>query len=647
MRHRVLVTAAFTCALASTGIWAGQRGGGPGQAGAPPPAIGIIVGRVVDAGTGDPVAEAEVTVATRTPAPPGSNPLVAPAGLRLLTGPDGRFVVRDLPAGNVQLSARAPGYLNGNHGQTRPGSAPSPVQITNENRVVAATLRLWKHAVIAGVVTDERNEPAIGINVRAMARTYRNGQARLTAAGAARTDDRGLYRIARLPPGDYVVVVLQTQTTMPAAAMDDAVQSVLGGQGISAAAMELAAAGMTGSPASGIGVRVGDQLVNSQSGGLAVLSGDGRMAAYVTQYHPASATPAEAAVLTLASGEERGGIDIRMPLVPTVKISGSIVGPDGPLGGVPVRLVSVADADGDLFSDVARSMTAANGAFQMYGVPEGQYIVKVLRPARQPLPASLASNPQLAAFMAGRGGGPASPSDSLTLYAEVPVSVDRDVTDLAITLSTGATVSGRVDFVGTAPVPPVTGISVVLTASSGDTVPTRPAPVGEDGRFTTPGTASGKYFISAAGRTPGWFLKSARVNGIDALDQPFELTTEDIGNVVVTFTDRQTTVSGTVTGASGAPAAGTVVVFPAAYREWIARGMVTRLMRNIRTPPEGTFSIGGLPARDYLIVAIVDEQVPDVQNPAVYEALARAATPLTLADGETRTVSIRLTQVVR
>jgi hypothetical protein len=54
-----------------------------------------------------------------------------------------------------------------------------------------------------------------------------------------------------------------------------------------------------------------------------------------------------------------------------------------------------------------------------------------------------------------------------------------------------------------------------------------------------------------------------------------------------------------------------------------------------------------LPARDYLIVAVGDDHMPDVQNPTVYEALARAATSLTLSEGDTRTLSIKLTQVVR
>jgi hypothetical protein len=594
------------------------------------------------------------------PAPAGAMPPMRPDGpspnVRLLTGPDGRFVIRDLPAGNVQISVKAPGYLNGSHGQTRPGGSPTPIQISAENKIVAASIRLWKHAVITGMVTDERNEPAVNVQVRAMVRTYRQGQPRFGGAGFGRTDDRGMYRIAGLTPGDYVVLVPQTQTTIAVAAVDEAMQAFAGGAGLGlgaglgAASLDVA----TGLSAagSGMGVRVGDQMVSAQSGAMPVLSGDGRMAAYVTQYHPAANSSADATVFTLASGEERTGVDIRMPLVATAKVAGTVVGPDGPLANVQVRLLNAVEASDDMLSDVARSMTAANGSFQMFGVPPGQYVLKVLRQGRQPVPAAMANNPQFAALMGmtrGRGAGPISPSDALTLFADVPLSVERDITDLAITLSTGATVSGRLEFVGTAAVPPFTAFSVTLTPVGSVAMPMRPAPVAEDGRFTSPGAPAGKYFISTAARMdgPGWFVKSAMVNGVDALDQPFELTTENIVNVVVSFTDRRTTVSGTVIDGSSAPAQGTVIVFPAAYREWISKGMAPRLMRNIRTQAKGAFSIPGLPARDYLIVAVADDQVPDVQNPNVFDALARAATSLTLSEGDTRTLTIKLSQVVR
>src|SRR5688500_1110266 len=150
MRHRTRLITAGLVFLAGTGaVRAVQRGAGPGpgQGASPASPIGLIVGRVVDAGTGQPVAEAEVTVALRAvPAAPGApgampppRPDASSPNVRLLTGADGRFMIRDLPAGNVQLTAKAPGYVNGSHGQIRPGGPPSPILISPENKIVSAS----------------------------------------------------------------------------------------------------------------------------------------------------------------------------------------------------------------------------------------------------------------------------------------------------------------------------------------------------------------------------------------------------------------------------------------------------------------------------------------------------------------------------
>ncbi len=636
-----LIAAAMMVGLANVGSSAAQRGVGPGPGAATQVAqvTGTIVGRVVDAGTGQPVAEAQVTLAIRADAATGPS-------ARLLTGPDGRFVVRDVPLGNGQLTVLAPGYMNGSYGQVRPAGPPLPVIVTAENRIQQVTVRLWKYAAVSGTITDDANAPAVNVAVRAFRRTFASGLPRYAPSGLGRTDDRGAYRISGLAPGDYVVVVQQTQTTMPVASMNAAMDSMFGGTGVSAALIDLAAAGVM--PTGGAGLQVGDQLVSAMSGALPVVSGDGRMAAYLTQYFPAAATAEDATTVTLASGDDRSGVDIRMPLVATAGISGTVIGPDGPLTGVQVRVVPAGVASGnDLLGDVARSVTGANGTFQLYGVPAGPHVIKVLRVPRPPLPPAMANNPQVQALLGGVSGGPTTPSDALTLFANMPVSVEKDITGLVLTLSAGASVSGRVEFVGTAPPVPATGLTLTLAPQGDSSARLAPTRVGEDGRFTMPGSPPGKYLLTPAGRAPGWFVRSALVDGVEALDQYIDLTGEDIGNVIITYGDRQTTLSGTVTASNGAPAAATVIVFPAAHREWIARGMVPRLTRNVRAQTTGTFTISGLPARDYLVVALADEDVPDAQDPRVYESLARVATSITISEEGPRTVVLKIAQVVR
>src|SRR4029453_14461343 len=51
----------------------------------------------------------------------------------------------------------------------------------------------------------DSGEPAPGTQVRVMRYVMRTGEKTLQSAGQAQTDDRGIYRIWGLQPGDYLV----------------------------------------------------------------------------------------------------------------------------------------------------------------------------------------------------------------------------------------------------------------------------------------------------------------------------------------------------------------------------------------------------------------------------------------------------------
>src|SRR5687768_1867888 len=88
-----------------------------------PPPEGLVVGRVVD-NLGRPVGGAVVAVGAgmsgqRTPA--GFRTAIAAGPVRVLTGPDGYFVFRAMPLGDVAITATKPGYAEGAYGRRRPG----------------------------------------------------------------------------------------------------------------------------------------------------------------------------------------------------------------------------------------------------------------------------------------------------------------------------------------------------------------------------------------------------------------------------------------------------------------------------------------------------------------------------------------------
>jgi hypothetical protein len=647
------LVAAFALGMAAEPQTMDQAGGGA------PAGSAVLIGKVVDAETGAPIPGAIVTVAMRVTDAPGRGRGLGPASgvlpgttqLRLVSTSEGKFVVRDLPQGNVALSATAAGFVDGSYGQTRPGGPPTPFVVTGETRVVEVAVRLWRTAAVAGLVTDDRGEPLPGLQVRAMRRTYTRGQQRLVAAGFTTSDDRGAYRIANLTPGDYLVMVPQTQMSMPAAVMDNMVGQLLSGNFSLGSTLDMAT---SGAAMVQLGVRVGDMVVGSGTGQVPVPGEQGRWLVYTTRFFPGASSSAQAAVLSLAPGEERGNSDIALSLTPTVSVSGVVTGPDGPVANIGVRLHPVGERLlNDQTGDAAAATTRSDGTFTMVTVPVGEYVLRVLKAPRPGLTAAQMANipEEMRGMLAGMAGG----GDTRALFAEMPLSVPRDVAGLTVSLGSGASLNGRVEFEGAATPPvPLEGMTVSLTPLDNDWMSgpgaagmSRSGSVAEDGTFSTAGYPPGTYVVAVGGRAvPGWYPKTVLVNGKDALFNAFTLEARDVNNVVVTYAPANTRgrISGTVQAPPGYDQDISVVVFPAAWREWVASGMAQQLTRTIRPSDDGTFTVQALLPRQYLVVAVPRSQEPIAQDPTGYEALVQSAMTVTVDPGGTAAAALRLVE---
>ena len=99
------------------------------------------------------------------------------------------------------------------YGQKQPGNgrAGTPIQLTTGQRMENVKLAIPKGGVLTGMVLDEQGEPSFGVQVRALRYVMRTGERSLQSAGSATTDDRGVYRIPNLLPGEYVVSVTPPQ----------------------------------------------------------------------------------------------------------------------------------------------------------------------------------------------------------------------------------------------------------------------------------------------------------------------------------------------------------------------------------------------------------------------------------------------------
>ena len=202
MRRRF---AAFSLLLVCAAVVAAHQ--------APPAstATGLLMGRVVDGTSGRPLGGVTLTISRQ--ATPGATasagaPLANP---RVLTTSDGHFVIANLPPGSFSLTAQKPGYVPGGLGRrmATPAAAQT-VDLTEGQRRGDLTISLWKHAAIGGRVVDESGEPLIGLRVALLQRVFAGGRWQFLQTGSAVTDDRGIYRLASLIPGDYAGAIFST-----------------------------------------------------------------------------------------------------------------------------------------------------------------------------------------------------------------------------------------------------------------------------------------------------------------------------------------------------------------------------------------------------------------------------------------------------
>lgn len=684
---RWMVAVGGVAALLTPVLWAQTpRPGGVATPQPPAPAAagtGLVLGQVVDGSSGQPIADATVTLIVPTRgAGPGARGAINPGlqaaataaafasaqggspsamalpgrggpGNRLLTDEQGRFVFHDLPAGSFPVQVSAPGYVAGAFGQSRPNGPSRALTLADGQRLGDVKIRLWKFAVASGTVVDELGEPAVGVTVRAMRRSMTNGRVLFATSGDATTDDRGQFRMSRLVPGDYVIAVPQTQVTMPVPIVQTMMDGLINGRG--GAMMDYVASGGP-IPQPG-GRRIGDNLLQAPGQQVAAPVVDGRIGAYLTEFYPAVSAIAQATVVTLQSGEERDNLDMQLRVASTSAVTGTVIGPDGPLAGAPVRLTAVATDEAALGDDFASAstLTRADGTFTMLGVAPGQYVVRVVKLPRPQMPNGRGAG-GLGAMFLGDMTSPSPAQTTVPLYGQAAVTLaGADVANVSIQVREGARLSGRVEFSGAAAPPQaqqLQSITVTLNSIDGRIVSASPfvnsppqAVVDANAQFRTQGYPPGRYSVSVGGSVPSpWAVRSVTVNGRDVLSAPLELSTTDVEGVVITYGDKSTRVSGFVRGLA-ANANATVLIFPADYKTWLANGMSQRLMRQVTPGTPGAWGAAGLPPGEYLAVALDSADVADTQDPAWFDALARAATRVTLADGEVKTLDLSVARV--
>ena len=583
----------------------GARGTAPSQTAA------SIAGIVVDEQTARPVAGATVRANFAGEPTTGERRERLPD---ILTGPDGRFEFRGLEPGRYDIEARRPGYSAAAYARTRRDGESEFIRVVDGQRVAGVVLTMWRLGAISGTLLDEAGEPVVDVRVIAWRSVFRGGRRQLTIATAARTDDRGAYRITGLNPGDYVVGTSVGRTTMSAA--DVRTTRALDSRTYPR-------------PAEGTALLLGNTLYPIARGGPVPppLNG-GRLSIYPTSFHPSATSMTQATAVRLTAGENRDGIDIQIHPVPTAKVEGIVTGVHVVRTGLLVRLepVDTTQPGLELDEDVLQATTDAAGAFSFSAVPAGQYLLRVRDRLQSPTP------------------GYVEPTE----WCSIPLTIgNADLVGIPVTLQRGLHIHGRVEFEGTTEGPAKDRTGVLIEIRSADpaplaVLPDPPARLDAKGQFTSVGLPSGRYVVRGAGAPQGWMFKSATVDQRDVADTALELDRKDVTDVVITFTDRVTMLSGIVRTPSGVPDTNaTVLIFPATEQSWSLPGFNPHRFRRERTREGGAYQVNALPVGDYYVVALPEDRADGWEDPHVLELLARSATLVNIRDGNRKTQDLR------
>jgi hypothetical protein len=336
--------------------------------------------------------------------------------------------------------------------------------------------------------------------------------------------------------------------------------------------------------------------------------------AYGPTYFPSTTNAADARRITLSIGQEASNTDFALIPGRAATISGTAVNSQGrPLATV-MLVQETLGPGGGIVGMAGNAAVSADGTFTMRNVPPGEYKLQASRD-----------------------------QESIVL----PIVVDgADVDNVALVTASGWSVTGKVTTEAGSP-PGISRDRVRVICRSlaingmsmrGGSPDVRPV-IKDDWTFVAPGTPGPARL--AVTLPDGWIVKAIVHDGRDIADTPIDLKSgETLSGVQVILTDHLTRVAGEVVDENEAAVAdGTVVMFAADSAKWFEG---SRFVRAVRPDQKGRFQIKGLPPGEYLAVAEVYVEQGIWNDPEYLASLREHAQKVTLADGETRTISLKL-----
>ena len=314
---------------------------------AQPPTVpkpATVEGKVVNSNANEPLRKVELTLVTTM----GDDddmaaalamfgggddaPVPAPAhkiekkSFQATTDASGAFRFEVVDPGDYYLSAKHAGFVDERY---KPGSqegSEGKIHLKAGDALSGIVLRMTPHGALSGHVLDEDGDPVANAIVMAMTYSYAMGHRKLIPVDTSTTNDRGEYRLGKLPPGHYYV---------------------------SASALHV-----------------------NPLGAAPPLPKDGAPeTGYVSTYYPHTTDVAQATKLDVTPAADITGLTVQLQKSTVVRIKGQALTADGkPMTGGQVMLMSMGNIG-------AMQMGSLNpeGRFELANIQPGSYTLMTIQ----------------------------------------------------------------------------------------------------------------------------------------------------------------------------------------------------------------------------------------------------------------------------
>lgn len=593
---------------------------------APEPPKSTIRGRVIYADTGSPVRRAGLMLLPTKGAGGGGR---ENAGL---TNELGEFELKNIPEGRYFVSVNIPGVVTPFSSLSnfeRVGSMQNSPELADMMRDfqevvvngitdVDVTIAARRGAAITGRIAYADGESAIGVRVEILRKKDGRYSAVIPnvsdvfgaifggAAGGLKTDDRGVFRIAGLPAGEYIVRV---------------VENVLHGD-----------------------------KGNGRDDEMMALTGF-NPTSMVNTYYPNTGDVKKAEIIKIELGQEHPEVNITIPNRTLHTISGIIVNKATrqPIKGARVSLKSDDDVNsmfGSLPEFGSRNQTDEQGRWNYKQLPPGKYTVTVQPPYDYESPEE-------------RGQSKAKSPKFARLEKEIVIE-EKDLSELVFELGYGAIISGTISFDNQQTLPSSISITAaeenkkfaesvnLFTQYSNDGKPI-PAKIQD---FKIEGVPNGKVFLRVSNRSYGeetkeeFYVKTINFNGKEISNAALEAKEgEELKGVQIVLSKDVGKLKGRVTKTDKTPVSGAKIFLIATDKsKWNSPN--AELFTS--TSSDGEFEISGAPG-EYYVVFQKDEEAQNAEDEtktlmekrrAYYEKETANAQKATIKAKETETLTL-------